>query len=102
VFFSRTTCPLLRKQLPFAFRLWYSYATWCYICNTFIVPAFVAVPLISVAFNIHPVLLDRRFALLATAHYGTMLLLQSYSRSLQQLKSIWFSQVRGIDSGWST
>jgi hypothetical protein len=95
VFLSWANCPLLRSRLPLAFKLWYSYASWCYLCNAVIVPAWVAVPLVSVAFNIHPVLLDRRFALLATLHYGTMLALQSYSRSMRELKSIWVSQVTG-------
>lgn len=87
-------CPLLRSGLPLAHRLWYCHAAWSHLAHVLLVPAFVLVPLVSVAFSVHPVLLGWRYAAYATAYYGSMVLVQSYCSSWAQLMSIWYSQVR--------
>ncbi len=99
VFFSRTQNPFIRPGLPFTFRLWYNYASWCYFINFLLVPIFVAVPLISVAAGVHPVLLDWNFALYATLQYGSIILVQLYAHSWDQSTSSWFSSVRDPAAG---
>jgi hypothetical protein len=93
VFFSTANNPLLRTKLPFVWRLWYVYGSWCYLSNTILVPAFIMVPLVSVAFNVHPVLLDQRFALFASLQYLSIVMMQHYGHNAKQIKSIWFAGV---------
>jgi hypothetical protein len=96
VFFSWQHCPLLQSRLPLSQRLWYSYGTWTYFCTIFMLPIFLAVPLVSLLFGVHPIILDSRFATYATMYYSSVLLLQSYCKNLKHLKSIWFMQLSNI------
>ena len=93
MFFSWAHCPLLQSRLPLDQKLWYTYGTWTYFCTIVMLPIFLAVPLVSLMFGVHPIILDGRFALFATLYYSSVMLLQSYCRNLAHLKSIWFMQV---------
>ncbi len=79
-------------------RLWYCHSALCHLAHVLLVPVFVLVPLVSVAFGVQPLMLGWSFAIYATAHYGALVLVQSYCCSWAQLKSIWYSQV-GLGEG---
>jgi hypothetical protein len=79
VFFS-ARCPLIRSGLSLAQRLWYTYGTWSYFCTICTLPTFIVVPFLSLLFGLHPVVVDRWFAISGTAYYVSIYLVQNYCR----------------------
>jgi hypothetical protein len=92
VFFS-SKCPIINWKLSLANKWLYINGTWAYFATVITTPTFILVPFISLAFGIHPVVITRKFAVVATIYYACTWFVQNYCRSLPDNKSLWFSNV---------
>ena len=87
--FSKS-CPLFDTGLTIGMRLLYTSVTWCYITNTFAVPAAVLVPFIALVFGVYPLVLNRDFALAATLYFTASSLVTGYCTNRKHIKPLWF------------
>lgn len=75
VFFSKH-CPLIQWDLPLLQKVLYTNGTWSYFCTILSTFIYTAVPMVSLVWGVHPVTLNRQFALAATLYFvagGTQL-----------------------------
>lgn len=92
VFFSKH-CPLIQWDLPLLQKVLYTNGTFAYFCTVLSTFIYTAVPMVSLVWGVHPVTLNRQFALAATLYFvagGTDPLLEAGSiiDSLEYKKSI--------------
>jgi hypothetical protein len=98
VFFS-SRCPLFRWELSLAQRLWYTYGTWSYFCTIFTLPTFIVVPFLSLLFGLHPVVVDRWFAISGTIYYVSIYMVQNYCRWARRLQGCQGPCAAGLAAG---